>query len=117
MSGRGILLITLGAVLSAGIVNPPAKGYQVIARRDDDGYRKVVLQGDVLVGMLVAGRIERAGILTSLIQDKANIRTAKNSLLDEGFGHIHLPRQVRRERIEDATAGLKAAQAGGNRGG
>lgn len=104
-------------VLSAGIVNPPTGGYQVIARQDDDSYRKVVLQGDVLVGMLMAGRIERAGILTSLIQEKANIKRAKNSLLDEGFGHIHLPRQVRKERIEDAMAGLKVVQAGRDRGG
>jgi NAD(P)H-nitrite reductase large subunit len=104
-------------VLSAGIVNPPAEGYQVITRQNDDGYRKAVLQGDVLVGMLMAGRIERAGILTSLIQEKANVRRVKNSLLDEGFGHIHLPRQVRKERIEDAMAGLKVTHAGKNRGG
>ncbi|MEW6555336.1 MAG: FAD-dependent oxidoreductase [Actinomycetota bacterium] len=103
-------------VLSAGIVNPPAQGYQVIVRQDEDGYRKAVLQGDVLVGMLMAGRIERAGILTSLIQERANVRRVRNSLLDEGFGHIHLPRAVRRERIEEAVAGLKAAGADRGRG-
>ena len=104
-------------VLSAGIVNPPDKGYQVIARQDDGDYRKVVLQGDVLVGMLLAGKIERAGILTSLIQEKANVRRMKNSLLDEGFGHIHLRRAVRKERIEEAVAGLKVAEAARGRGG
>lgn len=95
-------------VLSAGIVNPPEKDYQVIVRQDEGGYRKAVLRGDILVGMLMAGRIERAGILTSLIQEKANVRRVKNSLLDEGFGHIHLPRAVRKERIEDTVAGLEA---------
>jgi len=104
-------------VLSAGIVNPPVKGYQVIARQDEDGYRKAVLQGDVLVGMLMAGMIERAGILTSLIQEKANVRRVKNSILDQGFGHIHLPRQVRKGRIEDATAGLKITRNDRKRGG
>jgi NAD(P)H-nitrite reductase large subunit len=104
-------------VLSAGIVNPPDKAYQVISRQDDGGYRKVVLEGDVLVGMLLAGRIERAGILTSLIQEKANVRRAKSSLLDEGFGQIHLPRAVRKERIEEAVAGLKGVLAGESRKG
>ena len=104
-------------VLSAGIVNPPEDGYQVIMRQDEGGYRKVVLRGDVLVGMLVAGRIERAGILTSLIQERANVRRVKNSLLDEGFGHIHLPRAVRKARIEYAAAGLEAPGAGKGRGG
>jgi len=104
-------------VLSAGIVNPPGEGYQVVTRQDESGYRKAVLQGDVLVGMLVAGRIERAGILTSLIQERANIRRVKNSLLDEGFGHIHMPRAVRKGRIENAMAGLKVAQSSGRRGG
>jgi NAD(P)H-nitrite reductase large subunit len=97
-------------VLSAGIVNPPDTGYQVIVRLDEGGYRKAVLRGDILVGMLMAGRIERAGILTSLIQERANVRRLKSSLLDEGFGHIHLPRAVRKERIEEAVAGLKVPQ-------
>jgi NAD(P)H-nitrite reductase large subunit len=104
-------------VLSAGIVNPPDKGYQVITRQDDGDYRKVVLQGDVLVGMLLTGKIERAGILTSLIQEKANVRRMKNSLLDEGFGYIHLPRAVRKERIEEAVTGLKVTEAARGRGG
>ncbi len=94
-------------VLSAGVVNPPDGSYEVVVRRGgEDDYRKVVLQGDVLVGMLVAGRIERAGILTSLIQEKANVRRVKNFLLEEGFGHIHFPRSVRVERITEAAAGL-----------
>jgi len=104
-------------VLSAGIVNPPEEGYKVMARQDEGGYRKVVLQGDIIVGMLVAGRIERAGILTSLIQEKANVRREKSFLLDEGFGHIHLPRAVRKGRIESAVAGLGAAEAVKGRGG
>lgn len=100
-------------VLSAGVVNPPDTSYEVITRQGDDGdYRKVVLHGDVLVGMLVAGNIERAGILTSLIQERANVRRVKNFLLEEGFGHIHFPRSVREERIVEAVAGLpKAARS------
>ncbi|MDI7251468.1 MAG: FAD-dependent oxidoreductase, partial [Actinomycetota bacterium] len=91
-------------VLSAGVVNPPDDSYEVIVRRGEDGdYRKVVIQGDLLVGMLVAGKIERAGILTSLIQERANVRRIRNFLLEEGFGHIHFPRSMREERIVEAV--------------
>mgnify|MGYP005839127761 FL=1 len=94
-------------VLSAGVVNPPDAAYEVITRQgEDEDYRKVVLRSDVLVGMLVAGNIERAGILTSLIQERANVRRVKNFLLEEGFGHIHFPRSVREERIVEVVAGL-----------
>ncbi len=104
-------------VLSAGIVNPPQQGFKVITRQDGGDYRKVVLQGDILVGMLMAGTIERAGILTSLIQEKANVRRMKNSLLDEGFGLIHFPHAVRQGRIEGAAAGLKATEVAKGGGG
>jgi NAD(P)H-nitrite reductase large subunit len=97
-------------VLSAGVVNPPDDSYEVIVRRGENGdYRKVVVRGGLLVGMLMAGKIERAGILTSLIQERANVRRIKNFLLEEGFGHIHFPRSMREERIVEAVAGLARA--------
>ena len=105
-------------VLSAGIVNPPDDGYEVITRLGEGGdYRKAVLRGDVIVGMLMTGKIERAGILTSLIQERANVRRIKNFLLEEGFGHINFPRSVRRDRIVDAVAGLRGAEVTRGQGG
>ncbi|MHB8780023.1 MAG: NAD(P)/FAD-dependent oxidoreductase [Candidatus Geothermincolia bacterium] len=98
-------------VLSAGLVNPPPEGYEVISRRDDDGYyRKVVLAGDVIVGMINAGRVDRAGLLTSLIQERANVRRYKARLLDEGFGHIYFPKAMREDRIREGKAGVDAAR-------
>lgn len=100
-------------VLSAGLVNPPDDGYETIARRGEGKeYRKVVLKGDTLVGMIVAGKIERAGLLTSLIQERSNVSRIKKFLLEEGFGHIHLPKAVRRSRIEEARAGISRVEGG-----
>jgi NAD(P)H-nitrite reductase large subunit len=98
-------------VLSAGIVNPPDSNYQVITKVEDGDYRKVVLKGDIIVGMLMAGAIERAGILTSLIQEKANVKRIKSCLLDEGFGHINFPHSVRNDRIMEELTGLKKIAA------
>ncbi len=105
-------------VLSAGIVNPPGSGYEVITREDSEGeYRKAVIRGDTLVGMLMTGKIERAGILTSLIQEKANVKRIKSCLLDEGFGHINFPHSVRQDRIVESLAGLNKVEATRGRGG
>jgi NAD(P)H-nitrite reductase large subunit len=98
-------------VLSAGIVNPPHSGYQVITKQENGNYRKAVLEGDVIVGMLMAGAIERAGILTSLIQEGANVKRIKSCLLDEGFGHINFPRSVRSDRIMEDMTGLRKIAA------
>ncbi len=105
-------------VLSAGIVNPPGSGYEVIIREDSEGeYRKAVIKGDTLVGMLLTGKIEKAGILTSLIQEKANVKRIKSCLLDEGFGHINFPHSVRQDRIVESLAGLNKVEAMRGRGG
>lgn len=94
-------------VLSAGIVNPPDENYEVIASRlEGGGYRKVVIKDGVLVGMIVAGEVERAGILNSLIQEKARVRRFKHSLVQESFSHIYLPRAVRQARIYEGQAGI-----------
>jgi NAD(P)H-nitrite reductase large subunit len=99
-------------VLSAGIVNPPDSSYEVITREGPDGeYRKAIVKGDTLVGMLMAGKIERAGILTSLIQERANVKRIKDCLLDEGFGHINFPHQIRQDRIMESLAGLEKVKA------
>ncbi len=94
-------------VLSAGIVNPPDDSYEVLTSRvAGGGYRKVVLRDDVLVGMLVAGEVEKAGVLTSLIQEKARVRRFKQSLLSDSFGHVYLPKAVRQARVQEGQAGI-----------
>jgi len=98
-------------VLSAGLVNPPADdGYEVISRRDDDYYRKVVLRDNIIMGMITTGMVDRAGVLTSLIQERANVKRFKSVLLEESFGQVYFPKAVRRNRIYEGKAGLDAAR-------
>ncbi len=98
-------------VLSAGLVNPPDGGYEVISRRDNEGYyRKAVLRDNIIVGMITAGQVDRAGILTSLIQERANVRRFKSALLEESFSHIYFPKAVREGRIFEEKVGTDAAR-------
>lgn len=96
-------------VLSAGVVNPPDSSFEETSRRmPGGGYKKVVVKEDILVGMIVAGDVERAGILTSLIQERTRLRRIKGQLLNDSFGHIYLPRAVRDSRVLAGKAGLAA---------
>ncbi len=98
-------------VLSAGLVNPPDGSYEVISRRDNESYyRKAVLRDNVIVGMITTGQVDRAGILTSLIQERANVKRYKSALLEESFSHIYFPKAVREGRIFEGKVGIDAAR-------
>jgi NAD(P)H-nitrite reductase large subunit len=88
--------------ISIGITNPPAKdGFQVMKKfdREKGVYRKVILKGDVIIGAIFAGQIDRAGIFTGLLRDKVRVKTFKKELMDDTFGLISLPKTLRKEKL------------------
>jgi NAD(P)H-nitrite reductase large subunit len=88
--------------ISIGLTNPPSEdGYQVIKKFDrlSNVYRKVILRGDVIVGAIFAGHIDRAGILTGLLRDGIKVKGFKKQLVSDQFGFISLPTTLRRERL------------------
>ncbi len=88
-------------VLSAGLVNPPDGRYRVLSRHYEDGsYRRLVLDGDRLVGMMVVGAVEGAGIFTSLIREGVSVRGFARSLTEADFGYAHMSRSLRKRRFE-----------------
>ena len=83
--------------VSAGLTTVSGGGYEVMEQMDElkGIYRKVVLKDDVVVGYVMVGDIERAGIFTGLIKGKVNVGDRKNSLLEKEFGLITLPKHYR----------------------
>jgi len=60
--------------VAIGLTNlPPGGECQVYQNRRGNNYRKLVLREDVLVGALLVGDIEGAGVYTGLIRKKAKI--------------------------------------------
>lgn len=85
-------------VISAGLVNPPtgqAEKFEILATRNGDNYKKLVLKDDIIVGMVLAGRIERAGIILDLMRRKVETDAFKNLLLDDEFGLACVPEKLR----------------------
>ena len=81
-------------LISVGLVRPPAEGYESLTRHNEERgvFRKVVLKDNVLVGVVMVGEIESAGVYRALMCKKVNVSSIKERLLDRDFGyHLVLP--------------------------
>lgn len=88
--------------ISFGITNPPpGEGYEVLSVLDRQRplYRKVVLREGRVVGVILLGRIERAGVYGMLIREGLDVSHCKEQLLGEDFGLLVLPREFRRHLV------------------
>jgi NAD(P)H-nitrite reductase large subunit len=98
--------------MSIGNGNASGDGLEVLTEVDErrSQYKRLVLQGDRLVGAILVGRINRAGIYTGLIRNKLNIgatQAARNidwrkSLMSEHFGLLSLPDEYRKHIVTGA---------------
>lgn len=83
--------------ISMGITNPEPGRYEVLTSQDVENYqyRKIVLDGDKLVGAVMVGNVDRAGIFAGLIREKVSVTPFKDELLAPDFGFVHLPKEIR----------------------
>lgn len=98
---------------SVGLINPEdkfsnpksqakaQKEYKVLTKHNarEKTYKKIVLKENVIVGAIFVGAIERAGIITGLIKDKTNVKNFKEELLEDNFGLISFPKELRKEKL------------------
>jgi NAD(P)H-nitrite reductase large subunit len=93
-------------IVSAGMVSPPDKGYDVIIKRGDGIYKKVILKDGLVTGLVFAGDIEKSGIIYNLMKDKVKVDGFKDELVGDDFGLATLPEAVWRARLTtELTAG------------
>jgi nitrite reductase (NADH) large subunit len=92
---RNIIRIFDLDVLTSGIVTPPEESqFTVITRFEARRklYRKLVFEGDKLVGLVMLNRIEQGGILMSLINQEIPVTIRKERLLESSFNYSQLMR-------------------------
>jgi nitrite reductase (NADH) large subunit len=90
------------ASVSVGLTNPPEDSrYRVVTRLDEacSIYRKLVFDDGKLVGAVLVGDIDRAGIFFGLIRDGTPVTGLEQKMLESNFGHVHFDKEVRRERM------------------
>lgn len=87
-------------VISFGITNPSsADECEVLQKRGDDFYKKIILKNNVIIGCIFAGKVERSGIFSKLISDRVNVSRFKNELLSDNFGLLLLPEEYRKHLV------------------
>jgi NAD(P)H-nitrite reductase large subunit len=90
-------------ITTAGVLTPPTdKGWEVISQRNDGVYKKIILSGDLVSGMVFVGDIEKSGMIFSLMKDKVSVTNFKQSLMADNFGLAYLPRETWQERLGNA---------------
>jgi len=88
--------------ISAGLMNPEEKaGYEVKRRlnKRENTYQKMVIKDNRLVGYILIGAVDRAGIYTGLIRERIDVKPFKNKLLDSDFGFIDFPKDLRSYKL------------------
>jgi len=87
-------------VIAVGNVNPEdASDVEVLVelKPEKPVYKKILLKDNKIVGFIFLGEIDKAGILFRLLKNRVDVSTIKDSLLDEEFGIVNLPEQLRKE--------------------
>lgn len=85
--------------ISLGLVDPPESDvFEVLQLPQHGVYRKLVLKDGRLVGAILLGNIERAGLFASLIAEQIDVSGFREHLLSDGFGLIHFPKRLRERR-------------------
>jgi nitrite reductase (NADH) large subunit len=89
--------------VSIGISNPPEEGYVVRAVYEPkkNHYRKIVLKEHCLVGAVLVGQIQRAGVLTGLMIGRTNVEGFEEDLLNGEFGFAGMPSDVRKKILAE----------------
>ena len=88
-------------MLTAGIIKPSSPDFQEYIQQDyaKRSYKKVVLRAGKLVGYIALNTVDRAGILTGLIDQEVDVTAFQEHLLKEDFGYIHFPKELRSQRL------------------
>jgi NAD(P)H-nitrite reductase large subunit len=86
-------------IVSAGMVSAPDKSYDVVIKRSDGIYKKVILKDGLVTGLVFAGDIEKSGIIYNLMKDKVKVDGFKDELVSDDFGLATLPEEVWRARL------------------
>jgi NAD(P)H-nitrite reductase large subunit len=69
--------------ISMGIVKPKGEGFEIHSRmlKDKNRYWKLVFQGNLLVGAVLMGRVDGAGVLSNLMRKRVDVSAIKDDLI------------------------------------
>jgi len=90
--------------ISMGITNPPEDirgNIEIIKdfKPEKKIYKKIVILDGKIIGMILEGNIDRAGIYGGLIINKVDVSEIRDNLVKEDFGIIQLPSDYKKHLV------------------
>jgi len=87
--------------VSVGVTAPEGEEYEELVwkRETPPAYKKVVLRNDRVVGAVLVGEVDRAGIFTGLIKRQVDVSAIKDLILSDEFGVLSLPSEYRKHVV------------------
>ncbi|MBM3707335.1 MAG: NAD(P)/FAD-dependent oxidoreductase [Actinobacteria bacterium] len=93
-----IPVISIGLSSLEGNLSGDIKIYKDY-NHDKNQYRKVIIRNDRIIGAILTGNIERAGIYAGLITNRIDVSDIKENIVKEDFGIIQLPADYRKHLV------------------
>jgi NAD(P)H-nitrite reductase large subunit len=90
--------------MSIGNGNAPDAGHDILMQLDEraNTYKRLVLREGRLIGAILVGQIDRAGIYTGLIRNKIDVGQQRQRLLEGHISLLSLPEQYRKHVVRGA---------------
>jgi nitrite reductase (NADH) large subunit len=60
-------------VISMGVTRPDGNGFQQVQKKTKNTYRKLVLKDGHIIGAILVGQVQKAGIFTTLLKKRINV--------------------------------------------
>lgn len=79
-------------IISVGLIRPEGNAYEISVWEGKDSYHKLIFREDRLVGVILLGEIERAGIYTALIRQQIDVSKIREELSAGTINYGHLLR-------------------------
>jgi NAD(P)H-nitrite reductase large subunit len=77
-------------VISMGVTRPDGDGFQQLQRKTKNTYRKIVLKDGRIIGAILAGQIQKAGILATLLKKKVEVSNYVSFLMSDRINFADL---------------------------
>lgn len=88
------------SMITAGIVQGGPEYTELVnVEAQERKYKKIVLRDNKIVGFITLNQVDRAGILTGLMEKEIDVSEFQELLLREDFGYVDLPAHYRQEEM------------------